>query len=63
MTSKNSAEINWDFSVRRHAETMKEIAYDQGKEEVDKRCENLPYLFKDRLIAYLKGEDVNGREY
>lgn len=60
-----SAEINWDFAVERHRETMTQLAYEQGREEVDKRCEELGLSrdFKRRLIAALKGEDQNGVPY
>jgi hypothetical protein len=57
-----SAQINWDFAVDRWTQTMLDVSFRDGGEEVDKRCENLPPAFKARLIANLKGED-DGGEY
>jgi hypothetical protein len=60
-----SAQINWDFAVERHKETMTQLAYEQGREEVDRRCEELGLspAFKRRLIAALKGDELDGTPY
>jgi hypothetical protein len=59
------AEINWDFAVQQHLETMTRIAFEHGREAVDQRCDELGLSdeFKLRLIASMKGEDKLGRPY
>lgn len=56
------AAVNWDFAVHQWAKTVTRLAYEQGEEAVDMRCEELPPAFKQRLVAFLRGED-NGGEY
>jgi hypothetical protein len=60
-----SAEINWDFAVKRHTETMLRLAYEHGREEADVRCLELGLSdsFRARLIDSIRGVDELGRPY
>lgn len=59
------AEINWDFAVERHLQTMMRIGFEEGPEAVDVRCDDLGIggAFKQRLLAAVRGEDVSGTPY
>lgn len=59
------AEINWDFAVEQHVRTIMKIAFEEGREAADKRCDdlNLSPAFRDRLYATIKGVDDSGRPY
>jgi hypothetical protein len=59
------AEINWDFAVQRHTQTMMRLAFEQGREAVDQRCLDLGLNdeFRRRLVDSFKGEDELGRPY
>jgi hypothetical protein len=60
-----SAEINWDFAVEQHTKTIMRLAFEEGREAADKRCDDLGLSepFKRRLIDNIKGEDERGRRY
>lgn len=47
-------EVNWDFAVNRWTKTVLELQANEGGEEVDDRCKNLPPEFKARIIATLR---------
>lgn len=57
--------VDWDFSVRRHLQTMMRIGFEEGEAAVDERADalRLPEAFKQRLLAAIKGEDTDGKPY
>lgn len=59
------AEINWDFAVEQHMRTIMRLAFEEGREAADRRCDELGLSpeFRARLIASIKGEDESGRPY
>lgn len=59
-----SAEIDWDFAVERWADTMTDVAYEYGREEVATRLRaaNNP-AFVERVQAYLEYRDEPGKPY
>lgn len=59
------AEINWDFAVEQHMRTIMRLAFEEGREAADRRCDELGLSpeFRSRLIASIKGEDESGRPY
>lgn len=59
------AEINWDFAVQRHTQTLMRLAFEEGREAADKRALDLGLgdAFRKRIIDNIKGEDESGRPY